>query len=70
MLKTHLGLGNNEFASKANISTTTLWNIQNGGEIAPKTIKNICEAINVNKEWLLTGKGQMFNEAINKAFNL
>lgn len=61
MLKTHLGLGNNEFATKANISPTTLWNIQNEGEIAPKTIKNICEALNVNRTWLLTGKGKMFN---------
>lgn len=62
LLKTHLGLGNNEFAIKANISTTTVWNIQNGGEINPKTIRNISEALNVNKEWLLTGKGKMFND--------
>jgi len=67
LLKTHLGLGNNEFATKANISTTTVWNIQNGGEINPKTIRNICEALNVNKEWLLNGKGKMFNEAKHNA---
>lgn len=60
MLKTDLGLGNSEFATKANISTTTLWNIQNEGDIAPKTIKNICEALNVSKEWLLTGNGKMY----------
>lgn len=59
LLKSQLGLSNSEFALKANISTTTLWNIQNNGEIAPKTIKNISEALKVNREWLLTGKGEM-----------
>ena len=63
MLKTHFNLTTDEFAIKSNVSRTTLWNIQNGGDINPKTIRNICEALNVNKDWLLHGKGKMFNES-------
>lgn len=62
MLKSQLNLTNNEFCLRAEISTATLYSIQSGTQMKQKTIKTIAEAFNVNKEWLLTGKGQMFND--------
>ena len=60
LLKTQLGLSNLDFCHKANISNGTLHNIQNNENVSPKTIKIICESLNLNKNWLLTGKGEMF----------
>lgn len=61
MLKTHFNLGRNDFASKAGISPTTYDSIVNGNNVYPKTIKSIITAFNVNTDWLLHGKGKMFN---------
>lgn len=63
MLKKHFNLTTDEFASKSNLSRTTIWTIQNGSDMKPKTINTICDSLNVNKEWLLHGKGKMFAEA-------
>lgn len=63
MLKNQLNLTVDDFCLKAKLSRTTLWNIQNGGEMKPKTTNAICDAFNVNKDWLLHGKGIMFLEA-------
>ncbi len=60
LLKTKLNLGNDEFSYQAGISPGTYWSISNGGNVAPKTIKKICEAFNVNAEWMLSEKGEMF----------
>jgi len=63
MLKTHFNLNNLEFCTKADISIGSMSNIQNGGNLSSKLLRNICEAFNANKDWLLTGKGKMFNES-------
>ncbi len=63
LLKTQMNLTIDEFCLKTKMSRTTLWNIQNGGEMKPKTTNIICETFNVNKDWLLHGKGKMFSEA-------
>lgn len=61
LLKTDSGLTNLEFCHAANISHGTLNNIQNGENVSPKTIKAICDALHVNKDWLMTGKGEKHN---------
>lgn len=60
LLKKELDLSNSEFCLKAKISTGTLYTIQNGVQMKSKTINTFCEAFNLNKEWLLHGKGNMF----------
>ena len=62
LLKKELDLSNSEFCLKAKISTGTLYTIQNGVQMKSKTINAFCEAFNLNKEWLLHGKGNMFAE--------
>jgi hypothetical protein len=59
MLKEHFKMLNMEFCTKVNISTGTMSNIQNDGNVSPKVIRSISESLNVNKEWLLNGKGKM-----------
>lgn len=61
LLKNESGLTNLDFCHEANISHGTLNNIQNGENVSPKTIKTICEALNINKEWLTEGKGAKHN---------
>lgn len=60
MLKKSLRLGNLEFCAKADISTATLHNIVSGINIRPKTVRTIATNLNVDSEWIFTGKGDMF----------
>ncbi len=62
LLKTHLNLNRSEFSNKANISLSTFDNISTGHNIYPKTINAISQAFNANRDWLLTGHGDMFVE--------
>lgn len=59
-LKKELGLTDVQFCGKAEISTFTLHKIKSGEEVTQKIVISIVEAFNVNKDWLLTGKGKMF----------
>jgi transcriptional regulator with XRE-family HTH domain len=59
LLKNHFKLDTKQFVAKANISPTTLWSIEKGGEMKPKTIKQIADSFNVDISWLLTGEGEM-----------
>lgn len=64
LLKKELGLTDVQFCGRADISTFTLHKIKNNEEISQKIVFSIIDAdFNVNKEWLLTGKGKMFAEA-------
>ena len=51
-----------QFCGKSKISTFTLNKIKNNEEITAKIVNAVIENLNVNKDWLLTGKGKMFNE--------
>lgn len=64
LLKKELGLSNNEFCLQSKISTSTLYSIQSGVDMKSKTITAIAEAFNINKDWLINGKGKMLNEKI------
>jgi len=70
LLKKELGLSNNEFCMQAKISTSTLYSIQNGVDMKSKTITAIAEAFNINKDWLLNGKGKMLNEKNKETTNV
>lgn len=48
-----------ELASKAGVSQGTIGNIESGIRKRPRDLLSIASALNVNPEWLETGKGQM-----------
>lgn len=64
MLRTHLGIGQNEFAGKAGLSGPSIWRIE-GNEVVPqrKTLKAIADAHGASFEWLMNGTGEMMAEA-------
>lgn len=49
------------FGEKLGVSRDVIGNIEYG-RVEPKTllINHLCDVFNVNKEWLLTGKGEMY----------
>ena len=67
LLKNHFNLDSKQFVAKVNISPTTLWAIEKGGDCKPKTIKSIADAFNVNLKWLQEGEGEMFRTIVVEA---
>ena len=60
-LRKELNLSQQEFAEKIHISRSQLSYYESGTVNIPQRSQNeICEKFNVNKEWLLTGKGEMY----------
>lgn len=58
-----LGLNNNSFAKKLNVSRTVTFNITGGRNTKPSydLLEKILFAFdNINAEWLLRGNGEMF----------
>lgn len=50
------------FAEKLNLSKNFVWMLEKGERAASeRTIMDICREFNVNKEWLLTGKGEVYD---------
>ncbi len=60
LLKKDLGLTDIQFCGRAQISTATLNKIKNNEEITQKIVFAVLNTFNVNKDWLMTGKGKMF----------
>ncbi|CEK34324.1 putative prophage repressor,Antitoxin PezA,transcriptional repressor DicA,Predicted transcriptional regulator,Helix-turn-helix domain [[Clostridium] sordellii] len=59
-----------DFAKRLNISRSHLAGLETGAKpITERIISDLCKEYNVNKEWFLTGDGDMFNDPI-KDFNL
>ncbi|MCP5051768.1 MAG: helix-turn-helix transcriptional regulator [bacterium] len=60
-IREHLGLRQNEFAAKLNVSTTALSDLEHG-RYAPnfKLIATISQEFNVNLYYLFFGQGEMF----------
>lgn len=65
VLRTHLDLTQQEFAALIDFTSTQLSRIENGAS-APQnaTIKQIFDKIDVSKEWLLDGKGELKAQVI------
>jgi len=57
-----LNISQSEFAKRIFISQTLLGAIELGQrDVNDRTIQLISTELNVNKEWLITGKGEMFS---------
>lgn len=69
LLIDELGLTVNAFANKTGVSQKALSNMfLRGTEPSSKTISSICKMVDhINKEWLLTGEGQMFTDTKNES---
>ncbi len=62
-LRRELGLSQAEFGEKIGVSRSVIANIELN-RVAPKElfIRHICDIFRVNKQWLVTGWGEMFAE--------
>ena len=58
-LRKELGMTQEEFAEKLNISRSNLGNIEIGRiSITDRVVDDICNTFNINREWLKTGNGE------------
>lgn len=58
-------LSQKEFGQSINLSQNHISSLEKGvRSITPRIIDDICKEYNVNKEWFLTGKGEMFNDVL------
>lgn len=64
LLRKELGLTMQEFGKNLGVSKSAISNIENGyNSLTDQMIVAICNAYNVNEEWLRTGNGEMFLES-------
>jgi DNA-binding Xre family transcriptional regulator len=49
-----------ELAKITGLSPSTLQPIKNGGDLRVNTLLRICDSLNINADWLLTGEGDMY----------
>lgn len=70
LLKSELGFTTMDFCSKAKISSGTFQNIRINENVNQRTLNLIIENLNVNRDWLMHGKGKMFNEAKHTAVGM
>ena len=67
-LRKKLGLTQNEFGAKLGLAANTVTNYETGRRVPSNTvITAICREFNINRDWLLTGKGNHNNA---NTFNL
>lgn len=65
-LRKELDLTQEEFANQINISRSNLGNIEIGRiSVTDRVVDDICNAFNVNHDWLRTGSGEKFVEPVN-----
>lgn len=64
-LRTYLGLSSKGFATKAGIDPSNYSSIETGKRsFGDRVMRDICNAFDVNIDWLLTGQGEMLKENI------
>lgn len=61
LLRNELAFSQNRMSNELGMSFATYRRLEVENLISPKHIKVIVEKLNVNKEWLLNGTGEMFN---------
>lgn len=50
------------FAERLGLSKNFVWMLEKGERVqSDRTIADICREFNINKEWLLTGNGDMYD---------
>lgn len=59
--RNHLGLSQKELAAKANVSQTTISDIERGRNDASRELLSLARALQVNPDWLQSGIGDMDN---------
>ncbi|WP_424686554.1 MAG: helix-turn-helix transcriptional regulator [Halarcobacter ebronensis] len=60
LIRANLSLNKQEFCKKLNITYQTYQNYLNGRDISTDVAIKLNENFNININWLLTGKGTMF----------
>ena len=64
LLRKELGLTMQEFGKNLGVSKSAISNIENGyNSLTDQMISSICNAYNVNEDWLRNGTGEMFVES-------
>ena len=64
LLRKELGLTMQEFGKNLGVSKSAISNIENGyNSLTEQMISSICNAYNVNEDWLRNGTGEMFVES-------
>lgn len=59
-IRTHLGLSSKDFASKAGIDASNYSSIEKGKRsFGERVMRDICNSFDINRDWLLTGRGEM-----------
>ena len=62
-LRSHIGLSQKDFGNKIFLSQDHISSLESGRRsITDRSTKDICNAFNVNEEWLRFGKGKMFKD--------
>lgn len=65
-LREALGLSQKEMANTLKISDATISRIEKGDRnVTVRLMDQICKEFNVNKNWFVTGEGEMFNKIDN-----
>ena len=63
-IRAYYGLSQAQFAQKLNMSPGFISNVETGrSDISDATVHAICEAFNVNEDWLRNGTGEMLSAA-------
>ena len=58
-------LSQKEFGYSINLSQNHISSLEKGvRDITERTLSDICNVYNVNKEWLLEGKGEIFRDVL------
>lgn len=61
-VRKYLKMSQTDFGHGLGVSRDVISNIEQGRvDAKPLLIEQICKMYNVNKQWLLTGEGEMFN---------
>lgn len=62
-LRKELGLSQDAFAEKLGLTKNYISLVENGNRnLSEQSIKVLCSTLDVDEEWLRTGKGEMFIE--------
>lgn len=70
-IRTDAGLSQAAFGNILNISNSTISLMESGRrELSKRTAADVCEKFNVNSEWLETGKGEPYNDAVTPTLKL
>lgn len=70
-IRTDADLNQEEFGDKLNLGKSSISLIESGKrKLTPRTAADICEKFNVNQNWLETGEGEPYNDAVTPTLKL